>query len=100
MIRFKPEVRIVYFNQKLAHILQAACVWSLQERIDVEINSIDDSKHGVKTLHGKSMAMDLDTVGDKPQDLKLLYEYLVVFLGRDYDVILEKDHVHVEYDPR
>lgn len=98
MIKFKPEVRIRSFNMKLAEILLHAGIWSTWNRIDVEVNSVDDSDHGAATLHGWSLAADLDTEADRPSDLESLYQYLRRFMPEGFDVIHEKDHVHVEWD--
>ena len=101
MIRFKPEVRIVHFTPELAGLLAAASLWSLRARIDVEVNSIDDGAgvHKPTTRHGFSIAVDLDTVGDRVAELRALAEYLWRCLPPWYDVVFEGDHVHVEYDP-
>jgi hypothetical protein len=100
MLRFKPEVRIRVFRAELAGVLLEASLWSLLERVDVEVNSIDDSVHGLTgpTLHGSSLAIDLDTVGDKASDTHALGEYLRRALPAGYDVIFEGDHMHIEYD--
>lgn len=100
MIRFKPGVRVSYFSSALACILHKASIWSLRERIDVEVNSIDDPAPGrdPNTRHGDSLAVDLDTAGDSALDGKALAAYLWRVLPDGYDVVLEKDHVHVERD--
>lgn len=102
MLRFKPEVRVVFFTEQLAELFQVVTLWSFRARVDVEVNSIDDGGdvHKIGTLHGKSLAADLDTVGDKPADTLALAEYLRVMLPPQWDVIFEGDHVHVEWDTR
>lgn len=102
MLRFKPEVRIEFLGHQLAQMFAAACIWSMRRRVDVEVNSVDDRAPGraSNTLHGDSIAVDLDTIGDRRDDLTGLAEYLRRQLAPGFDVVLEKDHVHVEYDPR
>lgn len=99
-IRFKPEVRAVAWTPQLALILARASDWSLRSGVDVEVNSIDDGTHGVTTLHGLSIAIDLDTVGDLRKDLVLLHQFLAAVMPQEYDVVWEDDHVHVEMDVR
>ena len=101
-LRFKPEVRIGYCEERLTRVLEIASVWSLRTRVDVEINSINDGAgvHAPTSLHPFDLAVDLDTVGDTPADLDLLAEFLRRWLGREYDVVFEGDHVHVEWDAR
>lgn len=98
MLRFKPEVRIGLFDERAGLVFHFASVWSLRERIDVDINSVNDSTHGPNSLHPDDLAWDLDTAGDKPDHLKALARFLAHRLPREYDVILESDHVHVEFD--
>lgn len=100
MLRFKPEVRISYLDERLACPLTLATVWSLRNRIDVEVNSIEDgaSVHMTGSLHGYGLAIDFDTTGDKRPDLESLAEWFRRHLPPQYDVVFEGDHVHVEWD--
>lgn len=100
MLRFKPEVRISRLHDRLAVVLETACVWSLRSRVDVEINSIEDGAaiHMPTSLHAFGLAIDIDTVGDKPADLQSLAEFMRVWLEPIYDVVFEGDHLHVEWD--
>jgi len=99
-VRFKLEVRITYLTEQLADVLQLASLWSLRTRIDVEVNSIDDGAAGrlADTLHGCSLAIDLDTVGDKQPETQQLAEFLRRALDPQYDLVWEGNHVHVEWD--
>lgn len=98
MLRFKPEVRIEFFDDRAGLVLHYASVWSLSTKIDVEVNSGKDSTHTAGSLHPHDLAWDLDTDGDKPEHLPLLARYLANRLPAGYDVVLEVDHVHVEFD--
>ena len=100
MLRFKPDVRIAYFDPRIADVLRVASLWSLTVRIDVEINSMRDGAdvHMPTSLHPFDLAVDLDTVGDAPADLDALAEYLRRALDPQYDVVYEGTHVHVEWD--
>lgn len=102
MLRFKQAVRIRALTPQLTEMLAAAAVWSEQTRIDVEVNSINDGDtiHQHDSLHGYDLAIDLDTVGDKTPDLKLLYRFLRRVMAPQYDVVFENDHIHVEWDSR
>ena len=100
MLRFKPEVRIGLFDERAGLVLHYASIWSLRAGIDVEVNSANDSTHGATSLHPWDLAWDLDTVGDVPSDLKPLARFLAGHLPPGYDVVLESDHVHVEFDMR
>lgn len=64
------------------------------------VTSITDSKHSYKSLHYSGNAFDLRTRHIK--DSKMIETIVNVIkerLGKDYDVLLEKDHIHIEYQP-
>ena len=98
MVRFEPNVRVVYWSEQISRIVHLASVWSLVTQIGVVINSADDGRHSKTTLHGLSLALDLDTEGDRPNHLPELHRYIARHLPAGYDVLLESDHVHVEFD--
>lgn len=98
MLRFKPEVRIGYFDERLGAVLHYASVWSLRTGVDVEVNSANDSTHSAKSLHPVELGWDLDTAGDELDDLAALARFLACHLPAGYEVIRESDHVHVEFD--
>ena len=58
-----------------------------------------DGKHMEGSLHYKGCALDLRTFNVAGKELQVKVA-LQQALGKDYDVVLEKDHVHVEYDPK
>lgn len=98
MLRFQPGVEIAYWNPRLNDIFTYASAWGALRGLRVDVNSIDDKTHGAGTLHGWSLAVDLDTEGDRHDDLGRLFGFLARYLPDEYDVVLEKDHVHVECD--
>lgn len=100
MLRFKPDVRIAELTDQLVAVLRVSAVWSTRANVGVEINSIDDDTTPPRqgSLHGDSLAVDVDTVGDKGDDLEALDRFLRRRLPAEYDVVFEGDHVHVEWD--
>lgn len=102
MIKFKPEVRVVMLTEPLCIVLRQAALWSLRTRVEVEVNSVDDGAniHMQQSLHGYSLAIDLDTGGDKAAETEELAQFLRRVLEPQFDVLLESDHVHVEWDAR
>jgi hypothetical protein len=100
MIRFRPEVRLGFIDKRLTRVLQAAAVWSFRTGVDVAVNSIEDGApvHMQGSLHGFGLAIDLETARDVASETQQLGEFLAKWLDRDYDVVLEADHVHVEWD--
>ena len=61
---------------------------------ELVITSGKDGTHGNGSLHYEGKAEDLRTWNV----LDALVKQLKAHLGPDYDVVLEKDHIHVERD--
>lgn len=74
------------------------------------VTSMQDGRHSANSLHyrgGICRAFDLRTRDEAPgyrqwsADLKHdLATACRNALGRDYDVVVEADHIHIEYDPK
>jgi hypothetical protein len=69
-------------------------IWDMEEPV---ITSTWDGTHSPGSLHPLARALDFrkpsTNVTAKVQELRST-------LGKDYDVVLEDTHVHVEYDPK
>lgn len=63
---------------------------------DITITSGTDGHHMVGSKHYTGEALDIRLLGDSTQEFR---RRLGQRLGQDYQVILETDHIHVEYDP-
>jgi hypothetical protein len=73
---------------------------------DCTITSANDSRHSAKSKHYEGCALDFRTkdagmmpipkhvMDDIVQDIKDALNDI------DFDVVLESDHLHVEYDPK
>lgn len=59
-----------------------------------------DGKHSKYSLHYFGCAVDFRTRYFTEMQKLTAERYLKEKLGKDYDVVLEKDHMHVEYDPK
>lgn len=63
------------------------------------ITSVTEGKHKSGSLHHAGLAMDLRTRHLVPGDEDLIVFDLRSALGKQFDVMLEKTHIHVEYQP-
>lgn len=97
-LMFEPEVRIKHLGEQLARILSEASTWSALNGLAVVVYSVDDRTHNPGTLHGWSLAVDLDVFGKPPAGNPSLFGWLARRLPDGYDVILEDTHVHAEFD--
>jgi len=63
------------------------------------ITSLQDGVRGRGSLHSKGLAFDVRIWGISRTRQRKIKKELEVELGGRYDVILEKDHIHIEVDP-
>ena len=82
-------------------ILVAQEVYRLYGR-ELVITSLNDSRHSLTSLHYAGAAVDIRTNHldlSEPQKDEIR-EKIRERLPRHYDVVLESDHLHIEYQPR
>jgi hypothetical protein len=65
---------------------------------EVVITSGVDGKHRVSSAHYTGRAVDLRIWDLKDKDRCITK--MRAALGRDYDVVLESNHIHLEFDPK
>jgi hypothetical protein len=90
-----PEmVKIVAVLRETAPATTDDAVW---------ITSANDSKHMAGSLHFQNRAFDVRIWNIDGNVKEKAAEWLLQIreaLGTDYDVLLEGDHLHVEFDPK
>ncbi len=64
------------------------------------ITSGSDSKHGPNSLHYVGKALDLRTRHLPEQAVQGIVDKLREALGEQFDVVLEQDHCHIEWQPK
>lgn len=67
---------------------------------EIVVTSILDGVHSTRSLHYKGLAFDMRIYIYSQSVVKSIMEELEYLLGKNYDVVLEKDHIYVEYDPK
>jgi len=77
---------------------EADLVWK-EYGEELVITSARDGIHSAGSLHYYGRAVDLRTRYFSDDDKRSVAADLADILGEDYDVILHKSHIHVEYDP-
>ena len=68
--------------------------------VDMVITSVKDGKHGRASLHYVGQAGDLRSRDLKPADWELVAEEIKIALGPQFDLVLEPDHFHLEFQPK
>jgi hypothetical protein len=84
----------------LLGLVVAQSVWHDLSLPDLVVTSLLDGQHSTTSLHYAGAAADLRTnnldstqIGNAAQELKAR-------LGLHYDVLIEPDHIHLEFQPR
>jgi len=72
---------------------------------DMVVTAIGNGRHMVNSLHGKGLAADLrikygPQKGGLPPDKWEMITAVIQSRLPNFDVILETDHIHLEYDPK
>lgn len=63
------------------------------------LTSAIDGKHSTHSLHKKGRACDYRIWYLDQKDYRRFVQRCKAVLGAEYDVVMEEDHLHVEYDP-
>lgn len=63
------------------------------------VTSGTDGVHGHDSLHYVGLAIDIRTRDLTKKQTEWLAAKLREVLGKNFDVVIEKDHIHIEYDP-
>jgi len=64
------------------------------------ITSALEGQHGKGSLHPLGYAIDIRLpYKDESLNVKIV-NALKIRLGKDYDVVLETNHIHIEFDPK
>ncbi len=77
-------------------------IWGVAEYYNkyVTLSSAIDRTHKPKSLHYVGLALDIYWDDFNLFNGSLFRDELKERLGKHYDVVLEDDHVHVEYQPK
>lgn len=73
---------------------------AMREVTEPVITSGRDGRHSPKSLHYEGKAKDYRTRYLARTSQITFRNRVKEILGRDYDVVLESDHLHVEFDPK
>ena len=100
MIRIKEGVRALGLApETLLAIAVAEGVYATAgaERV---VTSLTDGPHSDMSLHHCGRAVDVRTNHIDRGVANRLAQQIRERLGRDFGVVLERDHLHIEFDPK
>ena len=68
--------------------------------MDCVITSATDSTHGRAGLHYVGYAIDLRIRDMSARDINASISSIMEALGPEFDVLLETNHIHIEFQPK
>lgn len=101
MLKIKPGLngcRLLGMQPELLLGLIVANDVFERAQYDMTVTCISDSKHSNSSLHYVGFAADISLPPiDNPG---IIIKRIKDHLGDDFDVVLENDHIHMEYQPK
>ena len=81
---------------KCLPVIENCCRFVEGDNYIMTITSARDGKHSQNSLHYIGNAIDIRSRDMNNSD-RVCY-FIRMSLGKDFDIIKEKDHIHIEYD--
>lgn len=97
LFSIKPGVRVFGARSELVLGLQIVANVYAAFGFDCVVTSIMEGTHSRASLHYTGVAADLRLPPSRAVELVAAMQHA---LGDDFDVVLEADHVHVEFQPK
>ena len=98
-VRFKQGVLIAHLKPEMLHCLDVVGDFFDEKHLQLVITSTTDGMHSSYSHHYKGLALDIRT-WNIPDDRVIFVRDLQSALGKNYQVIDEGTHIHIEYDPK
>jgi hypothetical protein len=99
MIKAGVDLRGLQPQMAIAYTI-ASAIYLERAGLHCYITSASDGKHGPNSLHYKGMALDLRTRSLRSEQVAPIYKAIKEALGEQFDVVLEQDHIHLEFQPK
>ena len=99
-MKIKPGTNIQGIDLKLRPVLiHADDIWKKYGQ-ELVITAGMDGEHSASSLHYYGLAIDLRTSYFTPEIASSVRDELQAKLGRNFDIVSEKSHIHAEFDPK
>lgn len=98
-LQFKEGVKLT-ITKAVNKLLQAGATAFASVGKPCVVTSGCDGQHQVNSKHYTNEAIDLRTFHLQGDELHTVVQAMQDTLGKDFDVVIEGDHLHVEYDPK
>lgn len=100
MFKLKHTAGLAGMQPELVPAMIVAAELLRELGFDCVVTSITDSQHKGASLHYVGYALDLRTRHIPAEQHEAIRAELAARLGPQYDIILETDHIHLEYQPK
>ena len=99
-MRLKDGVQIAGLRREMQPAIEAAQKAFAARNVECVITSALDGKHKSQSLHYLGLALDFRTRHVSEEARQEIALEIASELGGDFDVVLERTHLHVEYQPK
>lgn len=100
MLTIKPGVRLHGIRPEMViAAMVAEGIFGLKNRT-CTITGCIDGRHSRGSLHYLGLAIDLRTRDLPSGEPYEIVNLLKSALGEDFDVVMESDHIHIEFQPK
>lgn len=103
LFQLKQGVSLKGVSPQLQVGMMVALTVYFDERVPFVVTSVTDSVHSAGSLHYAGAAFDARLPSRYADDTSIdrrVTELLQDSLGEEWDVVLEADHIHVEWQPK
>jgi len=100
MLTLKPDVRITGLRPEIILAIVVAERAYAEIGCELTLTSGIEGAHGRGSLHFAGCAVDLRTQNVPAGKLQPLVDKIRTALGADFDVVLETNHCHIEWQPK
>ena len=99
-MKLKKGVKLLGIRPELLIAIQIAEGIYTEHGQELVITSVCDGKHSFTSLHYSGNAVDFRTRYFDEQTILNVALALQTSLTKDFDVVIEPTHLHIEYQPR
>lgn len=99
MLLLKEGVRLIGMSPQINLAVNIATWVYYEHGHDCIVTSVADGEHSSRSLHYSGNAVDLRIFHLAAGESHTITSKLREALTNDFDVILESDHIHIEYQP-
>ena len=100
MIHIKPGVSLASLKPQMVLLIAIADGVFAKRNVECIVTSADEGTHGRGSAHFTGFAVDLRTRTLEPGDRSQVAHEIRYAAGESYDIVLEGDHIHCEYQPK